>query len=189
MSATSSSKARIFLFRVVFGHGALGEGDALWWQALARRAGPASAGRGAYASVGLAPPKYRVHSDAARTVALILYYVAFMIGGAFAAYFVGLLVEYEWGTHVSLIVFLAVYFFSLWVAWVLAVRVTRPRDTENYRSTASCGTAFGDRLPFSPAKSVRPEVGLCVATARVEALMNTSTCWPTKAGKSFGRNA
>ena len=62
-------------------------------------------------------------------------------------------------------------------------------STENYRSTASCGTAFRGCLPFSPAKSVRPEVGLCVATARVEALMNTSTCWPTKAGKSFGRNA
>ena len=51
---------------------------------------------------------------------LILYYVAFMIGGDFAAYFLGLLVEYEWGKHVSLIVFLALYFFSL-VAWVLAV--------------------------------------------------------------------
>jgi hypothetical protein len=83
-------------------------------------------------SIVLAPPKYRVHSDAAlseeRTVSLIFYYVAFMIGGAFAAYFLGLLVEYEWGAHVSLIVFLAVYFFSLWVAWMLAVWVTRPRD-------------------------------------------------------------
>ena len=37
---------------------------------------------------------------------LILYYVAFMIGGDLVAYFLGLLVEYEWGTHVSLIVFL-----------------------------------------------------------------------------------
>jgi len=61
-------------------------------------------------------------------VTLILYYLAFMIGGAFAAYLLGLLVEYEWGTHVSLIVFLAVYFFSLWVAWILAVRVTRLGD-------------------------------------------------------------
>ena len=59
---------------------------------------------------------------------LILYYLAFMIGGAFAAYLLGLLVEYEWGTHVSLIVFLVLYFFSLWVAWMLAVWVTRPRD-------------------------------------------------------------
>jgi membrane protein implicated in regulation of membrane protease activity len=59
---------------------------------------------------------------------LILYYVVFMIGGDIAAYFLGLLVEYEWGTHVSLIVFLVLYFFSLWVAWVLAVWVTKPRD-------------------------------------------------------------
>src|SRR5262249_9537550 len=64
-----------------------------------------------------------------------------------------------------------------------------PSATKNYRSAASRGTAFRGCLPFSPAKAVRPEVGLCVATARVEALMNTSTCWPTNAGKSFGRNA
>jgi hypothetical protein len=80
---------------------------------------------------GWRPQKYRVHSDVAlseeRTVTLILYYVAFMIGGDFAAYFLGLLVEYEWGTNVSLIVFLALYFFSLWVAWMLAVWVTTPR--------------------------------------------------------------
>ena len=61
-------------------------------------------------------------------MSLILYYVVFMIGGDIAAYFLGLLVEYEWGTHVSLIVFLVLYFFSLWVAWMLAVWVTRPRD-------------------------------------------------------------
>jgi hypothetical protein len=50
-----------------------------------------------------------------------------MIGGDFTAYFLGLLVEYEWGSHVSLIVFLALYFLFLWVAWVLAVRLTKPR--------------------------------------------------------------
>ena len=61
-------------------------------------------------------------------MSLILYYVVFMIGGDVAAYFLGLLVEYEWGTHVSLIVFLVLYFFSLWVAWMLAVWVTRPSD-------------------------------------------------------------
>jgi hypothetical protein len=30
-------------------------------------------------------------------VTLILFYVSFMIGGTFVAYFLGLLVEYEWG--------------------------------------------------------------------------------------------
>jgi hypothetical protein len=60
-------------------------------------------------------------------VLLIVYYVIFMIAGDLAAYFIGLLVEYEWGSHVSLIVFLALYFLFLWVAWVLAVRLTKPR--------------------------------------------------------------
>jgi hypothetical protein len=47
-------------------------------------------------------------------VTLILFYVAFMIGGDLVAYLAGLLVEYEFGSHVSLIAFLALYFlFSL----------------------------------------------------------------------------
>ena len=58
---------------------------------------------------------------------LIFYYVAFMIGGDLAAYFLGLLVEHEWGTHASLIVFLVLYFFFLWVAGLFAVWVTTPR--------------------------------------------------------------
>jgi hypothetical protein len=60
---------------------------------------------------------------------LILVYIAFMLGGAVADYFVSLLIEYEWGPHVSLIVFLVLYFFFLWVSWVLAVRVTAPRHS------------------------------------------------------------
>jgi len=58
---------------------------------------------------------------------LIVYYVIFMIAGDFAAYFIGLMVEYEWGSYASLIVFLVLYFFFLWVSWILAERVTRPR--------------------------------------------------------------
>ena len=65
---------------------------------------------------------------------LILFYVALMIGGDLAAYFLGLLVEYEWGPQVSLIVFLALYFLFLWVSWLLAVWVTTPR-----RVTSSAG--------------------------------------------------
>jgi hypothetical protein len=60
--------------------------------------------------------------------------IFFMIGGDLAAYFLGLLVEYEWGKQVSLLVFLALYFLSLWVAWVLAVWVTTPRG-----ATSSAG--------------------------------------------------
>ena len=59
---------------------------------------------------------------------LIAYYLAFMIAGDFAAYFIGLPIEYEWGQHVSLIVFLALYFFFLWLAWVLAVWITNPSE-------------------------------------------------------------
>jgi hypothetical protein len=49
-------------------------------------------------------------------VTLIVYYVVFMIVGDFAAYFLGLFTEYEWGSQVSLIVFLALHFlFSMGV--------------------------------------------------------------------------
>ena len=58
---------------------------------------------------------------------LIGYYVVFMIIGDFAAYFVGLFVEREWGSEVSLIAFLALYFLFLWVSWIFAVRITEPR--------------------------------------------------------------
>jgi hypothetical protein len=58
---------------------------------------------------------------------LIVYYVIFMIAGDLAAYLIGLSVEYEWGSHVSLIVFLALYFLFLWVSWVLAVWMTKPK--------------------------------------------------------------
>jgi hypothetical protein len=52
-------------------------------------------------------------------VSLIIYYVAFMIVGDFAAYLLGLFTEYEWGSFASLMVFLSLYFLSLWVSWVL----------------------------------------------------------------------
>ena len=61
------------------------------------------------------------------TSLLIVYYLIFMVVGDFAAYFLGRFVEYEWGSHVSLIVFLALYFLFLWVSWVLAVRFTKPK--------------------------------------------------------------
>jgi hypothetical protein len=61
---------------------------------------------------------------------LIVFYVAFMIAGDIAAYLLGLIVEREFGSHVSLIVFLALYFLFLWIAWLLAVRVTQPKNTE-----------------------------------------------------------
>jgi hypothetical protein len=62
-------------------------------------------------------------------VTLIFYYLAFMVIGDFAAYFLGRFTEFEWGSEVSLIVFLILYFLFLWVAWVLAVWVTKPKPT------------------------------------------------------------
>jgi len=62
---------------------------------------------------------------------LLLWYLGLVAAGDLLAYFVGLFVEYEWGSQASLFVFLAFYFLFLWVAWILAVWVTRPRATES----------------------------------------------------------
>ena len=61
---------------------------------------------------------------------LIAYYVVFMIVGDLAAYAIGLVTEIEFGGYVSLIVFLALYFLFLWVAWVVAVWLTKPKHAE-----------------------------------------------------------
>jgi hypothetical protein len=58
---------------------------------------------------------------------LIVYYVIFMITGDLADYFIGLIVEREFGSEASLVVFLALYFGSLWLAWLLAVWMTEPK--------------------------------------------------------------
>jgi len=58
---------------------------------------------------------------------LIVWYVVFMLAGDLVAYFLGMAIEYRFGSQVSLIAFLALYFTALWVAWVLAVRVTEPK--------------------------------------------------------------
>ena len=62
---------------------------------------------------------------------LIVWYVALMVVGDFIAYFLGELTEYEFGSQVSLVVFLALYFAMLWLAWVFAVRLTAPRKTRS----------------------------------------------------------
>ena len=61
---------------------------------------------------------------------LIIWYLGFVAIGDVLAYLVGLFVEYEgWGSNTSMIVFLTIYFLTLWVAWVLAVRLTEPKKT------------------------------------------------------------
>jgi len=63
-------------------------------------------------------------------VLLIAYYVVFMIVGDLAAYAIGLVTEIEFGGYVSLIVFLALYFLFLWIAWIVAVWLTKPKHDE-----------------------------------------------------------
>jgi hypothetical protein len=60
-------------------------------------------------------------------VLLIVYYVVFMIAGDLSDYLIGLIVEREFGSQASLIVFLALYFLFLWLSWVLAVWMTEPK--------------------------------------------------------------
>jgi membrane protein implicated in regulation of membrane protease activity len=79
---------------------------------------------------------------------LIAYYVVFMIAGDFAAYFIGLLVEYEWGPQVSLVVFLCLYFLFLWVAWLLAVRLTRPKEAPVRKRAGSPALADDGATPL-----------------------------------------
>jgi hypothetical protein len=59
-------------------------------------------------------------------VILIIYYVVFMILGDIADYLIGLVVERMW-PQASLPIFLLLYFFFLWVAWILAVKLTEPK--------------------------------------------------------------
>jgi len=64
---------------------------------------------------------------------LIVYYVALMLGGSLFAYLIGLIVERAFGSYASLIVFLALYFLSLWISWLLAVWMSQPKPTPAVR--------------------------------------------------------
>ena len=59
-------------------------------------------------------------------MSLIIVYVVLMITGDFVAYLIGLVIE-RTVPAASLPAFLAMYFLFLWVAWVIAVRITQPR--------------------------------------------------------------
>jgi hypothetical protein len=61
---------------------------------------------------------------------LIVWYVLLMVVGDLIAYFIGEFAEYEFGSQVSLVVFLALYFAMLWLAWIIAVRLTAPRKAQ-----------------------------------------------------------
>lgn len=58
-------------------------------------------------------------------IELGIVYVGLMIGGDYIAYLIGSVIERAAPTA-SLTAFLAMYFLFLWVAWVLAVKLTEP---------------------------------------------------------------
>jgi hypothetical protein len=68
--------------------------------------------------------------EGGESMQLIFYYVGFMIAGDIASYLIGLVVERQFGSHVSLIVFLALYFLFLWISWLLAVWFTQPKSVQ-----------------------------------------------------------
>jgi cation transporter-like permease len=59
-------------------------------------------------------------------MSLLIVYLVLMITGDFVAYFIGLGIE-RTVPAASLPAFLAMYFLFLWVAWVIAVWITKPR--------------------------------------------------------------
>ena len=56
-------------------------------------------------------------------MSLLIVYLALMITGDIAAYLIGLVIE----RNAPAAAFLAMYFVFLWVAWIIAVRITAPR--------------------------------------------------------------
>jgi hypothetical protein len=59
-------------------------------------------------------------------MSLLIVYVVLVITGDLVAYALGLVIERNLPAA-SLPSFLAMYFLFLWVAWVIAVRITQPR--------------------------------------------------------------
>jgi len=61
---------------------------------------------------------------------LIIVYVIFMIIGDFIDYLIGSAVDRVWPAA-SLPVFLGLYFVFLYVAWLLAIKVTEPKPARS----------------------------------------------------------
>jgi hypothetical protein len=58
---------------------------------------------------------------------LIIYYIAIMLILNVATVLIGFAVEGMFGSAVSLMVFLSLYFLTLWGAWVISVWLTQPK--------------------------------------------------------------
>jgi hypothetical protein len=57
---------------------------------------------------------------------LLIYYVAIMAVGTIGSILIGLWVE-QISPSLSMTVFLCLYFATLWLGWVIAVRITEPK--------------------------------------------------------------
>ena len=58
---------------------------------------------------------------------LIIYYIVIMLMFNVMTILIGFAVESLLGSVVSLIVFLSLYFVTLWAAWVISVWLTKPK--------------------------------------------------------------
>ena len=67
-------------------------------------------------------------------MALLAVYLALVIIGDVIAYWIGLVIE-RTVPAASLPAFLALYFAFLWVAWVIAVRITAPKGESQKAAT------------------------------------------------------
>jgi hypothetical protein len=71
-------------------------------------------------------PAVRIQAEG-QSMSLLIVYIALMIVGDLFAYVIGLAVERTM-PGASLPIFLAMYFLFLGVAWLVAVRITKPRE-------------------------------------------------------------
>jgi hypothetical protein len=58
---------------------------------------------------------------------LITVYLVLMLIGDAIDFGIGYAVSVMWSDQASLPIFLACYFLTLWVAWILALKITQPR--------------------------------------------------------------
>jgi len=79
------------------------------------------------------------------SVTLLFVYLGLVVLGDLAAYFVGLVVERQWGSAASLWVFLTLYFLFLWLAWIIAVWLTNPKAVSTEQAPV-----------LSPSDTLRP---------------------------------
>ena len=64
---------------------------------------------------------------------IIAVYIVLVLIGEFGAYLIGRTVEH-WSMAAGLPVFLACFFVVFWVAWVLAVRLTKPKVAAKHKA-------------------------------------------------------